>query len=277
MNAHRSEPRPLAAFAIRVLALASATVSSLAYADDEAGLWRVWRQIADNPDDPAAALAACDAFLAAAAPSDPLADVARGLAAWRALKLGRPDAAAAHFDRSLAAGDSALGRAAAEIARVWLTRLDVEKLRPALRRWYVKNVAYPETLDAFRAWPAAERPPLTDRWGQPWAYRPADLQRLKGFRGQRYELACARLGPRTDLAVALAAAPPLTVPLVPRKVISAGRGTGTVRFTPPDAVGPARDLSVGMSADGVTFAYLGAKLIVLSTGEHWIVVLRPTE
>jgi hypothetical protein len=277
VNARLPAPRPTFGLLAGLLsALSLLVATSRARADDEAGLWRVWRQIADKPDDPVAALAACDAFLAAA-PSDPLADVVRGLAAWRALKLGRPDPAAPHLERMLAVGDSALGLAAAEIARAWLTRLDIEKVRPALRRWYVKNVAYPETLDAFRAWPAAERPPLTDRWGQPWAYRPADLQRLKGFRGQRYELACARLGPRTDLAAALAAAPPLTVPLVPRKVISAGRGTGTVRFTPPGAVGPMRDLSVGMSADGLTFAYLGARLLVFSTGEHWIVVPRPSD
>ncbi|MBN1557482.1 MAG: hypothetical protein JW951_04980 [Lentisphaerae bacterium] len=238
---------------------------------DEQGLWAVWRQHRENPGAHAAVAAACRAF-EAAAPDDPLTAVTRGIAAWHELQQGRDAEAAALLEPLADIRRTPLEEGASDIARAWLTRLDMEQVRAGLRRLYAENVAFPESLDALRALPEAERPPLTDRWGQAWGYRLTGFRMLPEMRDQKYAL-WSRIPGRDagGLKEALAVPYAAGIELEPGAPVSAGARPVLAFET---GSGDAVHLAVGSRHDGILFAYLGRALIVLANREHWKVIPR---
>jgi len=238
-------------------------------APDERGLWQIWAA-STNAADGRAMVAACSAFRAKA-PQDPLGVVVAGLEAWQLLKLGNTNAAVALLEPMASVSGTAtyLQTAGAEMARGWLTRLDREKVRSALKKIYVRDIEFPSSLEALSSLKNSPMPPLTDRWGKSWVYR-LDSS-FKGMSTQQYVLESARLGPRSDLVKALALPYAGQINLDPVRLSPVS--ADTVEFTTP--AGKTAFLQEGGSLTGTTVAYVGANLIVLADENHWRVVMKP--
>ncbi len=239
-------------------------------APNERGVWQIWAAGTNAPDDHAAVVAACKEFRTQT-PQDPLVVVVAGLEAWRLLKLGNTKEATALLESMLVVPEAAtyLQTAGAELARGWLTRLDREKVRLALKKIYVRDIAFPATLEPIKALKIAALPPLNDRWGKPWTYRLESS--IKGMASQHYVLESPRLGGRSDLAkmLALPYAGQITLEAARQSPVSAD----TVEFI--TSAKKTAYLQAGGNLDGVTVAYLGANLIVMADENHWRVVLKP--
>jgi hypothetical protein len=237
---------------------------------NERGVWQIWAASTNAPDDHAAVVAACREFRTQA-PQDPLVVVVTGMEAWRLLKMEHIKEATALLESMLVVPEHAsyLQGAGAELARAWLTRLDREKVRITLKKIYVRDIAFPATLEPIKTLKIAALPPFTDRWGKPWVYRLESA--IKGMTSQHYVLESLRLGERSDLAKML------TLPYAGQINLE------PVRLSPvsPDTVefmtkaGKSAFLQAGGALGGVTVAYLGSNLIVLADENHWRVVLKP--
>jgi hypothetical protein len=251
------------------LAIAVVTLAALSgAADDERGLWAVWQRHVEAPDAHAEIVATCTAF-ETNAPADPLIAVTRGIAAWHLLRQGERARAEAILTPMQKPGSDPLGEGASEIARAWLTRLDMENVKAGLKALYVENVAFPESLEAL---PAEGRPPAADRWGRPWRYSLTGFQALTGMNDQKYELWSQTLGKDGDLKNALAAPYGGHIDFKPVSVNTAGQNP-VARFT--NTAGETVHLSVGTRNGDTLFSYMGQALIVLSDRDHWKVLRKP--
>jgi hypothetical protein len=237
---------------------------------DERSLWLLWCEHTNAVNDHVAVASACSEFQARL-PRDPLSVVARGCGAWHQLKVGRTNEAVALFEAMLAVppGGTALQLAGAEMARGWLTRLDREVVRRALKTVYLRDVEFPASLEPLKALKLKEMPAFADRWGTPWSYRLSGA--IKGLEKQQYRLESTHLESTSDLTKELA------VPYASR-----------IHFEPLGAVPGSTDvfeftsarrksilLQVGRQMDGITIAYLGVNLLVMTDGSHWRVLMKP--
>jgi len=264
------QPRRIVQVCLAVCLAATLACQAQSAAPDERGLWSLWVACTNNASDHAVVVSACKEFIAKST-QDPFVVVAQGLEAWRLLKQGNTNAAVGLLEPMLAVPGNAtpLQIAGADIARSWLTRLDRERVRVALGKLYVRDIEFPVSLDALKTLRTMRPPPFTDRWGTPWVYR--QQSSIKGMNTQQYVLESPRLGSRTDLAKALAMPYAGGITLEPVK--PSPIGNDTYQFASPKQ--KAVVLQVGADMDGITVAYLGEKLIVMSDGNHWRVVLKP--
>jgi hypothetical protein len=169
-------------------------------------------------------------------------------------------------------------RAAEDIARGWLTRLDRETLKEGLQQYYLAHIEYPESLTAVFALPGSDRLPQTDRWGKPWSYRLTGFKTLTGLRSQRYELTSTLLGATSDLATALQREYAHTLDLVPAGVVSGTGAQRTVRFTRgAGSEGPDHTvlLAAGSRLDDILFAYAGTRLLIIADRAYWRALPAP--
>jgi len=239
---------------------------------DESGLWQLWVTCSNSAYEHTSVVAACRDFRVKA-PREPLGIVVAGWEAWHLLKLGDTNAAIALFEPMMAVTEksSCLQAAGIEMARNWLTRLDREKVRGALKKIYLRDIAFPASLESLKSLKNFPIPPLTDRWGKPWEYR---LEcSLKGMNNQQYVLESTRLGSRSDLASMLALPYANDITLDPIRLSSAN--ADTVEFS--NGTGKSAFLQAGSTFNGNTVAYLGEKIIVLADENHWRVVLMPRQ
>lgn len=243
-----------------------------ANAADERGLWTLWTQHREAPDQHTAIVDACAAF-ETSSPQDPFLAVSRTLAAWHLLKAGQRDAARARLVPLVSDRRSNLAVAAADMARQWLTRLDRLLVMDALRDVYRKDVAFPESLAALKAIPADRRPPLTDRWGDPWDYRLIGFKYLKGALDQKYQLRSVRLGDDSELEAALQVPYASRITLgSPTRILTAGTSVIAEFETEGTQGKRTQRISVGSRSAGILFAHMGQYLVVLSDGDHWSIL-----
>lgn len=246
-----------------------ATGYGQATAPDERGLWLVWCQHTNAVSDHAAAAKACRDYRTKA-PRDPLAVVAQGLEAWHLLKAGHTNEAVALLEAMRSVTASApLQVAGVDMARGWLTRLDREGVRRALKAYYVKAIEFPASLDALKTLNIKDMPAFSDRWGVPWDYRLSG--KFKGLEKQQYLLESTHLEATSDLTKALAVPYASRITLEP--VGPAPGSTDVYEFASPRR--KSLLLQAGREMDGMMVAYLGTNLIVLSDGSHWRVVAKP--
>jgi hypothetical protein len=239
-------------------------------APDERGLWLAWVASTNTPDDHAAVVTACKQFRTKA-PQDPLRVVVDGMEAWCLLAMGNTNGAVALFETMLSIPENAspLQSAGAEMARGWLTRLDREKVRVALKKIYLKQIEFPSSLDPIKTLKMKSLPPFTDRWGKAWTYRLESS--IKGMSSQQYVLESSRLGSRSDLGKALALSYAGRVSLEPGKVSPVS--ADTVEFCIRG--GKSGYLQAGGVMTGITITYIGVNIIVMADDSHWRVVLKP--
>lgn len=196
--------------------------------------------------------------LSSAAAADPVELGQRG---WQELQAGQVEEAARTFTGMLTTNADPLARAGDLMARRWLTRLDREKVKAALRAAYNRAIAYPAKLTGIE--------PATDRWGQPWVYELTAPRYITGLTAQSYRLESAALGGESDLAAALRRPYGARITLQPVS-ISGNIITFAQQGRPQPVV-----LSPGGAHDGVIFAGLTATHVILSDGDHWKLVARP--
>jgi len=244
-------------------------------AADEPRLLALWKYHIENTNEHAKVIASCDEFRKKS-PKSVFLPVCDGLAAWHALQINEPETAIPIFERMAAAEATPLNKAGSTMARRWLTRLDREKVKTALKFLYRKNIAFPATLDAMKTLPAAQQGPFVDRWKQTWNYRLVGFKSpvFKNARDQKYELQSAALGPDSDLKMAMEVPYASKVNLKPGKIISASPGKETIEFSTTDEKAQKSMLSVGSDSGAISFPYMGPSLIILSDGDHWSVIPR---
>lgn len=246
---------------------------------NEQGIWNLWQMQIKNPADHAAVLDACSGF-AKANPTDPFAAVAQTIAAWHLLKLDRQEEARSALQSRLQDTSEPVSAGARDLARAWLTLLDMETVRASLQEYYRHEVRYPETLAAITAHPRIPKslhPPPADRWGRPWKYQPDDFRVLSGSRGQRYRLESASLKGLSSLQAALDLPYAERINIQPVKVIRTGNGRPMVHFRGARA-GDTNAVSIvqqGTSAEDIFLAHVGPKLILVCDSLHWRVFPIP--
>lgn len=239
-------------------------------APDERGLWKVWVSHTNAPDDHLAFLAACREYTAKTN-QDPLVVVARGLEAWHLLKSGSTNEAMHVLNTMLAVPENAspLQKAGADIARSWMTRIDREMVRLVLKKIYLRDIEFPESLDAIKALKIKRMPPFEDRWGKSWVYKRGSS--IKGMEKQLYTLESTRLGSKSDIRKALAMPYAVGINLEPVRVSAVS--SDTFEFSSPSRKSIL--LQAGADMEGVTLAYIGVNIIVMADDNHWRVVLKP--
>jgi hypothetical protein len=265
MRLHR---KVLAGLAVGMAAVMVSRAQSIV--PNERGLWQLWAASTNAAGEHASVVTACGDFRTQT-PQDPFVVVVTGLEAWQLLKMGSTQKAISLFESMLTVPENAtyLQIAGAEMARVWLTRIDRDQVQAGLKKIYVRDIAFPVTLESLKSLRVAPIPPLNDRWGKPWSYRLESS--IKGMDSQHYVLESTRLGARTDLATALAQPYAGQIKLEPARLLPVS--TDTVEFTTRD--GTHAFLQAGGKSDGVTVAYLGVNLIVMADESHWRISPKP--
>lgn len=240
----------------------------------------LWQLHMKNPLDHAAALNACEAFMKAD-PSDPFAAVAQTIAAWHFLKSGRTDEARAALTPCLKASSDPVHMGARELARAWLTRLDIEAVKSSLQAYYRNEVRYPESISALAVHPRipdSMRPPLTDRWGNAWSYKLEDFRAITLPRGQRYRLESPKLKGTSGIEAALEVPYADLIRVQPVKALRSADGRPMVQFSGMKVGADSNTVSIiqeGSSAEGIFLAHVGPKLILVCDDLHWRVLPIP--
>ena len=248
-----------------------------ASADDEAALWRLWNQHLENPGAHQTRIDELRA-LERDRPDTPLVAVTQTLAAWHLLKLGREEEARELLIPYTDSGRAPLERAAEEMARAWLTRLDREQIVNALSQYRARHVRFPDDLDqlvAFPGLPEGTELPMEDRWGRSWSYRLRRFETMPTLTGQRYSLESRSLNEVHDLTEALAVPYAARISYEPARVLSAPNRPPAVQLIDPDDVREPITLSLGTRSDGIRLAYASDNLIILLDHLHWKVSRTP--
>lgn len=241
-------------------------------ASDEKAVWDVWKthQAASNRHDVVVAA------YRKIAPANELIGIPQGLAAWHLLQMDKTNEATAILKTMASTGGKIpLSTATGEMARRWLTRLDLEKVKRALQIVYRRDIEYPRSLNALKKLPRELRSPLQDRWNVSWQYKTTGYKNISGLDGQRYQLSCKKLDTDSDLTKALARLYGTRIILRPVAIATTSHGNQTVKFKNISGQADPILLSEGAQYNGITFAYIGLKLMVLTDGDHWLVLPKP--
>ena len=238
---------------------------------DETALLTLWGRHQQEGENHAALAQDALAFGQTYAQS-PLAVVARGLAAWHLLKAGNIVEAKKVYAELAAGGVHPLATAGREMAFHWLTRFDCQTVETALKKVYAVNIEYPDTLSALSALPRDERPPMTDRWGESWVYKPAGFRKIDAGDKQTFELSSAKLGAVSQMKKALALPYGAGLALKPEKIMPPQAGKSVLQFS---AGATRAALAEGNTAGNLSFPYMGEAIVVLSNGDYWFIEARP--
>lgn len=240
-------------------------------------VWDIWKKLESNPDDLAAVVSECEEFKNGRQ-TDALAPVVEGFLAWCCFKTGKMPDGAKIFMALEKKRYSDVQKAASEMARTWLTRIDIKLVELALQMYYRQNVAYPEKLStALQMYGKATRASKTDRWDRPWEYELVGFKHLiKVPKDQKYDLHSSMLGEDSNFEKALEIPYASRIKLVPMKMGITTRGQESVYFTldGSNAATPIL-LEVGKRKYGATLAYVGDNILVLTDGNHWKLLPRP--
>ena len=233
---------------------------------------KVWGAHVRAPNDHKAVIEACQSVMDKSSTLGEFLPVVKTLAAWHLLAGGMQADAVRIFESAMT-GDKAarpVARFADIMARRWLTRMDIEKVRQALQIIYRQEVAYPQNLTVLSRLPQA--PPAYDRWGRPWQYELSTYKKIQGLSGQRYHLHSRNLDDEARLAEALAR--PYGARITLKPVAAAAQSSAPVQFITTANPTPIW-LSEGAAYDHLSFAYSGLKLVILTDGDHWLVAPKP--
>lgn len=257
------------------------TPSGATAASDEKSLWETWKLQQEKPGE-YGTVSTNWLEIAKNNPKDPLAIVAISIASWNMLKMDNKDAAAKLMKLAMSTTKTdPLSSAAANMARTWMTRLEMEQVRQALQLYYRKHVEYPKTLDLIKPFQKDGQPPLVDHFGKPWSYSLADFQSLKklgtlyAMYGQKYTLKSVSLGTNSELKASLKTPYASTITLKPVKMLSGMPGKEMVQFESTDGKQTKVIISIGTDNAGITLSYVGPKLLILSDMNYWLILPRP--
>lgn len=239
---------------------------------NEKAVWSIWKMVESGTNAHSAVIAACEKFREDN-PNDPLVEVTRGFAAWHLLKAGNRPAAAGLLTAMEKKSATPLESACAEMARTWLTRIEMENVKLALTKVHRRDIEYPESLDALTKLPEGSRPRMTDRWGKRWTYSLVGFNFLEGFRNQKYKLQSRALGEDSDLAEALEL--PYAGRINLRPVRTSSPESGLIMFMTTNGTEEKVMLSEKVSSGNTVLAYSGNRILILSDGNHWKLTGKP--
>ena len=263
---------------ILIIAACFVSVSAIAQGPtvaEETAFLALWKSHVDNTNDHPKALAACDEFRQKN-PNNYFRPVCEGVAAWHLLSQNELEAARPLLEEMNTGRSDAISKAAGTMAKRWLSRIDRESVKQALKALYRKNVEFPASLEAVKELPEADRPPMVDRWKQPWAYKLTTFKsaNLKSLRGQKYELQCVLLAQDSDLMKAITRPYAMKMDLKLSRMISTSPGRESAEFTTAEEKPRKLTISVGSDEDGISFPYIGRSFILLSDGDYWAILRR---
>lgn len=248
---------------------------------DEKAVWDLWKAHLSSSNNHEAVLAVFQQGQKNAS-SNSLFAVAQGLCAWHLLKNAKTNEAVQLLEAMLTVDRqpstvNSLNSAGIEMGQRWLTRIDREKVRNALGRYYRQQIAYPENLQPLKKMPVNSLPPLTDRWNASWIYQLAGFKTIKGLDNQRYLLQSAKLKENSDLKTALAQPYAGTIKIKPVSATASASGAQSIRFESADQKAAVIVLSEGTKLDTVSLVYVGSKIIILSDGDYWLIAPKPRQ
>jgi len=197
--------------------------------------------------------------------------VSRGIAAWAETSEGRLERARKLWGRLSTSGSSAMANSANEMSRRWQTRLDRENIKAALQRYYLREIEYPRRLKKLQDTEGDFAIELLDRWQRPWVYRAQTPEHLPGALQQTYLLDSERMGDKSDLGAALGPRYGGDFQLRVKQLRTLEAGNKEVTL-----YDEALDLDVVLTqrfgSGQLELTYVGTTIVIVSSGDHWIVV-----
>jgi hypothetical protein len=239
--------------------------------EEERAVAFLYDQWKNGPANATSVVQAADEILPRLAPG-PWRDAGEAFRTFALLEAGQTDKARLALEALH--GSPSTAPAVAEWCKRWLTRLDREKVREALRASYRREIRFPESLAPLAA--ISPPPPMTDRWGAPWRYRLSPPKRIPGITAQSYLLESPSLGRLSDLAAALAQPRPESPSIRPVGLVpQPGQTMPLVRF---ETIRPPVEqaiLAVRSSWKGVTLLDVGETFLLLAENDYLFVLRRP--
>jgi hypothetical protein len=275
MSRNRSIVRSAAILLLSVFCLQSAV-----YAAEEKMAWDIWQILAENPEDLSGVITECETFMSGRQ-TDQIAPVVIGILAWSYFKTGKMVDGGKLLMSMERRRSTPISTAGSDMARKWLTRIDIKLVQAALMIYYRKYQEFPATLKEaldFAKETQKFTAPSKDRWGKPWEYDLVGFKTLtKVPKNQKYALGCNMLGQDSDYEKALEIPYAEKIDLVPMKMASTARGAESVYFKKADDKNNTPILLKvgGAPKRGVKLAFVGRNILVLSNGDHWRLVPRP--
>ena len=257
----------------RLTAIVLLLSTGLAFGErpDESALLILWGKHRQEPENHLAIAQDAQSFIQTNAQS-PLAAVARGLAVWHLLKAGNNEEATRILTEMTAGGAHPTIAAGQEMAFRWLSRLDQEAVKTGLRKLYATNIEYPDSLSALTSLPKEQRPPLSDRWSAPWAYKVGGFKHIDAGEKQTFELSCTKLGAKSDLKKTLDVVYGGGLGLKPDKLMPGPGGKTILKISGANGLN-------AIVAEGTTgelsFPYQGESIVILSNGDYWFIEPKP--
>jgi hypothetical protein len=241
--------------------------------ESERQLWVIWKKHKSSQSEHKEIITQCNR-MEQKCPNSSLLVPAKEIKAWHLFRLKQISSGYNLFNGIV--NEYSLNpvvTAGKEVARRWLTRLDREKLRIYLKKYYTSNIRFPESLAVFARLPASKQPPLKDQWGHKWDYSLVNFKYLKGFNDQKYTLESKKLGNNSDFSEMINKPYKTSLEIEPVKTLKSG-SQETIKFK-VDGLKQNIILSEGSDVRGITLAYLGKRIIILSDGDYWVVMPKP--
>jgi hypothetical protein len=104
-----------------------------------------------------------------------------------------------------APGDNPIMAGLRELAKVWLARVLMDEIDGALRKFYRREVHFPDSLEVVL--PEIPSEARRDPWGEAWVYKTASPKGFTKLNKQRYQLGPARYPQLSPLHEAARATP----------------------------------------------------------------------
>ncbi len=251
-----------------------------AFSAEEKMVWDICKKIEANPEDLSEVIADCEKFMNGRQ-TDQLAPVVKSVLAWCYFKTGKLQDGVNLLMALEKKRYTPMQKAGSDVAKAWLSRVDIKLTQAALQLYYRKHMKYPEDLQDALDYALNSKyklkAPSTDRWGKKWEYELVGFKKLiKVPKNQKYTISSVLLGQTTDFNQALELPYAEKIKLLPVRMASTVRGKEAVYFvSADDKKKTSININVGGRRMGVTVGFVGKNVIALTEGNHWKMVSRP--
>jgi len=160
-----------------------------------------------------------------------------------------------------ATGDDPVTTGLREFAKLWLARVMMEEIDGALRRFYRREVRFPDSLEAVLSDIPADA--KRDPWGEAWVYKTTSPTGFTKFARQRYQLGPTRQPLLSSLRDAVKSKPTQSAwQVIPRNI----SGTKAIELRAPK--GQAAVVQPGGHFGDATLLYIDEGWALLADTER---------
>lgn len=258
------------------LILTLSVAAARAATPQEEAFLKVWNIHVKEPNNHDGVITAAQSVMQRASQLGDYLPVVTTLAAWHLLAAGKQSDATRVFESVLTTDKAApaIVRAADQMARRWLSRMECAEIDRVLKTYYVDHVEYPLSLAPVLEMPIGKTLKRMDRFGEPWVYRIEPMSKLVKAKNQRYSCYSKTIGK--------AATSLKTMPLTQygkKTAAIVGRRSAnpiTFEFEVTAETGVTRGIAgINGVANGVRFLKSDSDgryaLLVESEGDYWVV------